>query len=326
MKNAESLCPHKVKKKLAITAALYLEQISTLHFESVTVVNSTGYGLFGLNLQKEASLTFCQFIDNNRACSTNNQKHLCIGGNIALWSSSISNSLHISLSSSVIKDGIDHSERLSSKNVFYLFRANGLAVVYCHSEYQVQLSINNCSFMRNTGNSKHPAVLVYDDTGLRNQLTIINSTFKEEGRLAIHNSNYNKKNNCSAAPNETPESSYLAGIINCSFLSGTQSGLEIHASPTYVRHKLITIKGSQFRNFKGLPGQAVVKVTYNFSKIEYPALLIKVQECIFEFNKVLPIYFVHLEKDAYLDSANAYNHSSSKTPIVTLTHTSFYQQ
>ena len=324
MKYAESLCSYSVKKKLAITAALYLEQISTLHFVAVTVVNSTGYGLFGLNLQKEASFAFCQFLDNNRACSTNNKKCPCNGGNIALWSSNISNSLHISFSSTVIKGGINRGVRLSSKNIFYFFRANGLTVVYCHSEYQVQLSINNCSFMKNTGNSKHAAVLVYDDTGLKNQLTIINSTFKEEGRLVIYNFN---RYNCFAAPNGTPKSSYLARIINCSFLSGIESGLEIHVSPTYVRKKqcgVITIKGSQFRNFKGLPGQAIVKVefTYNHFKFKYPAVLVKVQECIFEFNKVLPI-FVHLEKDAYLDSANAYNHSSSKTPIVTLTHTSF---
>ena len=334
---------------LTLKAALYVENISLLHFEAVTVVNSTGYGLFGLNLLRKALLCSCQFIDNNRACSMDN-KHHCIGGNIALWFSSISNSSQISINDSVIKGGSDSSGQLSSNqtNFFFLFRANGLAVALHHTEYLVELSINNCSFMKNIGNSKHPAVLVYDDTGLKNRLTVFNSTFKEEGTVVIstigNSSSCNKTENCyNAASKGKHNRTHFVGIINCTFLDGTQSGLEINVSPTHVRNDrfgMITFKNSHFQNFstyKNLSDQAVVKITYNFLEVDYPAVLIQVQECVFSYNTILSI-LVHLEKDAYLPNANPYKKSCkdaylpnakpykkncSKDPIVTLQNTLF---
>ena len=136
--NKTSFAPLKLTRK----AAIFLANISTLYFNTVAVINSTGYGLFGLNFKKEASFAFCQFIDNNRECNTGNDR--CIGGNIALNMSNISSSLKISINSSVIKGGIDGSRKLSScvENAFPLSRANGLTVVYHHTEHLVQLSIN----------------------------------------------------------------------------------------------------------------------------------------------------------------------------------------
>ena len=313
-------------------AALYVENISFLHFEAVTVVNSTGYELFGLNLLRKALLCSCQFIDNNRACSMDN-KHHCIGGNIALWFSSISNSSQISINDSVIKGGSDSSGQLSSNqtNFFSLLRANGLAVVLHHTEYLVELSINNCSFMKNTGNSKHPAVLVYDNAGLKNRLTVFGSTFKEEGTVVISsigNSLCNKTGNCYTASEGKYDRTHFVEIINCTFLDGTQSSLEINVSPTYVRYKrlsMITFKNSHFQNFstyENLSDQAVVKITYNFLEVKYPALLIEVQECVFSFNKILSV-LVHLEKDAYLPDAKPWKKNCNKDPIVTLRNTSF---
>ena len=57
------ISPYKIKLlTIKATNTLYLEKGSLLHFEAVTVINSTGYALFGLNLQREASFTFCWFI------------------------------------------------------------------------------------------------------------------------------------------------------------------------------------------------------------------------------------------------------------------------
>ena len=306
-------------------AAIFLTNIFTLHFNTVAVINSTGYGLFGLNFKKEASFAFCQFIDNNRGCNSGND--CCIGGNIALNMSNISSSLQISINSSVIKGGIDGSRKRSScvENALPLSRANGLTVVYHHTEHLVQLSINNCSFVRNSGNNHYPAVLVYDDTGLRNNLTIINSTFKEEGTLVISNIDNpmcKEKSICYAAQHGSPKSTVLASITNCTFLDGTQSGLEIYVSPTHVRNKrfgVITIKDSQFRDYKGHSDKAVVKITYKYSKVEFAAVRIKVQDCIFEFNKILSLS-VHLNRDTYLYGAKKIYINA---PIVTLASISF---
>ena len=308
-------------------AAIFLTNISTLYFNTVAVINSTGYGLFGLNFKKEASFAFCQFIDNNRKCNTGNDS--CIGGNIALNMFNISNSLQISINSSVIKGGIDGSRKPSScvENAFSLSRANGLTVVYHHTEHLVQLSINNCSFVRNSGNNHYPAVLVYDDTGLRNSLTIIDSTFKEEGTLvisSIDNPMCKKENICYAAWHESSKSTDLASIINCTFLDGTQNGLEICVTPAYVRNKrfgVITIKESSFRNFSGLSDQAVIKISYKFinsKKENYPAFLIRLEQCVFKFNNVASLS-LKLTQDAYLLNPNSYD------AIVTLAQTSFIQ-
>ena len=308
-------------------AAIFLAKISTLYFETVVVINSTGYGLFGLNFKKEASFAFCQFIDNNRECNTG--KENCIGGNIALNMSNIWNSLQISINSSVIKGGIDGSRKPSScvENALPLSRANGLTVVYHHTEHLVQLSINNCSFVRNSGNNHYPAVLVYDDTGLKNSLTIINSTFKEEGTLvisSIDNPMCKEKSICYAAQYGSLKSTDLATIINCTFLDGTQSGLEICVSPTYVRNKrfgVIKIKESSFHNFSGLSNQAVIKISYKFitsKKENYPAFLIRLEQCVFKFNNIGSLS-LKLTQDAYLLNPNSYN------AIVTLAQTSFIQ-
>ena len=192
--------------------------------------------------------------------------------------------------------------------------------------------------MKNTGNSKHPAVLVYDDTGLKNQLTVFNSTFKEEGAVVIssigNSSSCNKTENCyNAASKGKHNRTHFVRIINCTFLDGTQSGLdgtqsglEINASPTHVRYKrfsMITFNFQNFSTYKNLSDQAVVKIAYNFLEVvRYPVVLIQVQECVFSFNKFLSV-LVHLEKDAYLPNAKPYEKNCNKDPIVTLRNTSF---
>ena len=313
-----------------LNAALYLKQTSLLHFEAVRIFNSTGYGLFGFNLQIEASFAFCQFIDNNKNCETTEQDD-CIGGNIAFHSYDVINSLQISINHSIIKGGTDGSRQLFSCEKKIPRRANGLAMVFHHIEHLVELSINNCSFTRNTGNSNHPSVLVYDDTGLKNQLTIQSSWFEEEGTLVIsnlENSTCKETTGCYAANSGETKPTNLVRIINCIFRCGANTGLKICVSPTYVRNKrfgIITIKDSSFHNFSthnSFSDQAVVRISYKFTKEEYPAFLIKMQHCLFRFNKISSVS-LYLEQDIYLQNAKPYKHDEEIHPIVTLTSTSF---
>ena len=340
-------CGNVVKRsneKPEIKAALYFEQVSTLHLEAIIVSGSIGYGLFALNLEGSVTIFHCVFKRNSKKCGINTKT--CVGGNIALHFNGGKGKepygANILIQNSVIESS-GNSNHVDTYNCTYfrknqsslLFRASGVVVVYQQEKYSVQLVISDTTFSHNSNDSVYPTVLVHDYSGLKNELTIANSSF-EKGILVISNianpaCNVNK--NCFAAKKGKHQATQLASIINCTF-SGGIKGIEICFNSTYVRYNKfgeVLIKDTIFQNYEQreyLPTQAVITVSYlsiQVKKHEYPNTLIKIPQCTFTNNSIPSIVF-NLDQDEYLiDSAPNRQTNPSMDPVFALTGTFFHE-
>ena len=200
---------------------------TSFHMQSVTISQSRGYGLLGLNLWGTNNVTSCHFHGNN----TERSDGECTGGNAAFYFYTNQKlkkrksraEVTLSIAHSTFQNGTDWSdeskqfscsELINKSSSHPIFRANGLAIIAGQSNYRVKLQVTNTNFSQNTGNGLHPAVWVHDYGGVAdNRFEFINCSFEREGTLRIsslENKTCSDKSKCySSKKNTTREVNQL---------------------------------------------------------------------------------------------------------------------
>ena len=327
------------------TASAALALLNTsFHMQSVTISQSRGYGLLGLNLCEINKVTSCHFHGNNAECSDGE----CTGGNAVFYfytkkskEKKPREEVDLLITHSIFQNGTDWSDKskqLSCSNLINkssthpIFRANGLAIIAGQSTYRVKLQVTNTNFSRNTGNSLHPAVWVHDYGGVAdNRFEFINCSFEREGTLRI-SSLENKK--CYANPNcyiskknKRNRSISHVQVVNCKFTSGSHSALEICAKPTYVRYNKflqLSVFGCNFQNYKSEDRTIFSIVTIEYfsttNKKPYPNLAITIGKSYFISNTI-PALEYHLGSDIFSDRFG--NNKYTYQTLLTLTENYF---
>ena len=329
-----------------MSAALFLNNVQSFYSEKVQVNLSSGYGLLVYNLHGEAHIHESLFQDNNVNCNEENSlfHDQCVGGNIALHFSTrvrtLNTSVHVSITDSIIQGGSDQSEtvwscedRIKNPSSSSAFKANGLAVVFARENYQVRLHIRGTTFFNNTGNIKHPAVLVHDYSARSNIVEIYDSCFENFGDTLL-----------SSIIKSSEEYNYdmamLPDVIwtlrNCSFRNNdTRShSTELGLYGMYICIKPAGVSNTHFQkitivdcNFDGYVQQytknihtAFIEVLYDFSNNNsFPNTLIELEGC-----RVLSNYDTTMEfqftDDQFLDHIKL---EASFKSIVTIKHSMF---
>ena len=310
------------QKKILLTA-LFLNNVSRLLLENVTINRSKGYGLFAYNIRHKADIVNCLFLDGNKKCNTFVPlKEGCEGGNIALYFFTQRNKtiqqVKVSIRNCTIKGGSDLSrpnfitckdrhQKPSSNN---LFKANGLAVILAQDNYQVILHVFDAKFHQNTfPNLYSPAVLIHDYSKKTNNIVFHSSSFIKEGSLLFSTTN-----------NHTNSVSSTIIIKSCIFINGFQTHA-VHFCINSVRvwqehFQTIAITDSTFFGYifyqAPIPGyynyaplkKANIQIYYTFEHSKsYPCTLIKLERCRFSKNYVPPVS-ASLEQDSFLDHSH----------------------
>ena len=136
------------------SVAVVLQNITSLKLLDISVENSTGYGVFGIDILGDSSICHSKFMYNNyyTLSSTNCFYSSCEGGNMKLQYRNTSesttmetDSIHtLSIDSCVFSDGVDISERHAVP------RASG-GLTYYNFYYKVNFSMYNVISTRNIG-------------------------------------------------------------------------------------------------------------------------------------------------------------------------------
>ena len=338
------------------SAAVALLNLTSFHMQSVTISQSRGYGLLGLNLWGKNNISSSHFLGNN--AETEYSADECTGGNAAFYfyyrklKSQNSRTVQkqreevtLLITHSTFQDGADWSDKsytslcseLYDKSASHpVFRANGLAIIAGQKVYQVTIQVTDTNFSQNTGNGLHPAVWVHDYGGVAdNRFEFINCHFKREGTLRI-SSLENK--NCSGKQNNVyvcyikNRDSRLnhhpfthVQVVNCSFASSPHSALEICAKPTYVRYnmfQLISIINSTFENYEpnNKTKSSVIIIEYITSHHKYPSIALKIIQNRFVSNKI-PSLVCKLGQDTYAETN--YKNKYSYQKIIDLKYNIF---
>ena len=321
-----------------MSAALFLSNVQSFYSEKVQVDLSSGYGLLVYNLYGEAHIHECLFQDNNVNCSRKNSlsHDPCVGGNIALHfytrARALNASVQVSITDSIIQGGSDQSEtvwscedRMENPSSSSAFKANGLAVVFAQENYQVRLHILGTTFFNNTGNRKHPAVLVHDYSVGSNIVEINDSSFVNESTLfGSIIKNDEKDDNSVTLTNDT-----IWLLRNCSFRwNVTRSqGSEVWLRGLYICIKPAKVMDAHFQkieivncNFYAQYYTDFIKILYSFpSNKTFPSTLIEMDRCtvVSDYSCNVTVNFTH---DQFLD----YNKPEAKfASILTIKHSNF---
>ena len=290
-----------------LSAALFLNNINALHLERVTVNQSTGYGLFTLDLYGSAYILNCIFEDNNENCFIKN-KDLCIGGNIAMHffnGANTSGLVNVSITESIVEGGRDWSgymyrcedqeERPSSPSAF---RANGLAVIFAQDSFTVDLKIYKTRFHDNIQKDL-PAILIHDYSTVTNNIEFHDSSFDKEGKLLFSAIKHDKFQMTSLPK--------IFTIEKCSFVKGF-SGVQICINSAKVinnHFQTISISDCQFyrhgNNFAPHSSKAIIEISYSFKYSEgLPSMLITIERCTFLGSTISFLTF-YLKQDSFLN-------------------------
>lgn len=331
------------------SAALALANIVSLRLGKVSICQSLGYGLFGLNLIGRSNILSCAFLENNRKCNESTTQHdipnrdYCAGGNVMLLfldldtlkSGETPNESITHISDSRFHGGFDYSQSVSQCNSVpkqksspsLQYRVNGLGVITIQREYRVHVSIEGSNFSRNVGKGKHPAVLLHDSSGVTNNVTVTNCMFAEEGTFMISAIDKEDCHKPLCYQHYTPESlryqsKNMVTLKECTFLNGTGNGLEICVNPIrllYGRFQNISIQNCIFQHyqFKNCnSNRSVVRVYYNYTgkyTNQCPSVTVDVNSCLFSFNEIPAITCV-LGIDTY-----SISNDKKKTKNITIT-------
>ena len=330
-----------------VSAALFLNNVQSFYSEKVQVNLSSGYGLLVYNLHGEAHIKECLFQDNNVNCSrknsllTQSSHDQCVGGNIALHfytrAGALNASVQVYITDSIIQGGSDLSETVSScedrmenPSSSSAFKANGLAVVFAQEDYQVRLHICGTTFFNNTGNMKHPAVLVHDYSFRSNIFEINDSSFINESTLyGSIIKNDEKDDNSVTLTNDT-----VWLLRNCSFRrTVTRSrGSGVWLQGIYICIKPAKVMDAHFQkieivncNFYAQCYSYIytdfIRILYNFpSNNTFPSTLVEMDRCtmVFDCPYFVTVNFTH---DQFLD----YNKPEANfTSILIIKHSNFY--
>ena len=307
----------EITRASAAIALLY----TSFHMQSVTITQSRGYGLLGLNVWGTNKVTSCHFHGNNTNCSNGE----CTGGNAAFYYYLMSREVTLLITHSTFQNGADWSDKskqlscsklINKSSSHPIFRANGLAIVAGQSTYRVTVQITNTNFSQNTGNGLHPAVWVHDYGGVAdNRFEFINCGFEREGTLRISSLENKKCVNpkCYISKQNKKRHRLLSHVqvVNCKFTSGSLSALEICTKPTYVRYnkfQLISFIGCTFQNYEphNKMNSSVITIEYTTTtydkkeKNTYPSIAITIGRSYFLSNTI-PALDCHLGPDTYSD-------------------------
>ena len=138
--------------KVWSSAAILLIDIISLKLSDITVENSTGYGMVGINVLGNSSISCSRFMFNNyyTLSSTNCSYGLgtCIGGNMYLRYersvATVAGSTNlVTIESCVFSDGVDVSDNTQPKV------SSGLTVFLHGVQYKVDVFISNVVSTRN---------------------------------------------------------------------------------------------------------------------------------------------------------------------------------
>ena len=309
-----------------ISAAISLIEVTSFHMQSVVISESTGYGLFCLNLRGNNNITSSQFKKNNAKCTTED----CIGGNAAFYffRAEKPETVNLSITSSTFSHGVDKSNNgkkfscSAPRNKLVVYKAQGLAIITGQDNYQIGAVILNSSVEQNNGSSDHPAVWVHDFGGVRNNsYQFVNCRFQREGTLRMSSVEnpyctgdacyiFHKKNTHYSTPHFE--------IRECTFSESSQRALEICVEPTKVRFKkfqLITISDCTFQNNTEHENGSLIYIEYNIvTKKYYPSIIVTIEKCQFIFNSI-PILTCQLGNDTYADYIGKINKYSYQAII-----------
>ena len=164
------------------SVAVYLVDITSLKVSNVSVENSTGYGIIGINILGNSSVSHSRFIFNNyyTFASTNCSYGLgsCEGGNMLLYygeklpetlvTTTVTTSV-LSIDSCLLSDGVDVPDETKL--------SGGLAILGSQellNQYYVDISICNVVSTRNV--AKRGANFLFDFSGNFGSINITNST------------------------------------------------------------------------------------------------------------------------------------------------------
>ena len=159
---------------------MFLLDITSLKLSHISVENSTGYGMVGMNILGNSSISHSRFMFNNYYTlnSTNCSYGLgtCMGGNMFLQYGFVStvagSSNMISIDSCVFSDGVDVSKSLQRLS-------SGLSIMYyvndaAHDQYKVDVSIHSVVSTRNI--AKRGANFLFYLCGNIETIKIVNTT------------------------------------------------------------------------------------------------------------------------------------------------------
>ena len=148
------------------SAAIALLNLTSFHMQSVTISQSRGYGLLGLNLWGKNNISSSHFLGNNAEteCSADE----CTGGNAAFYfyyrklksqssrtAQKRREEVTLLITHSTFQDGADWSNKsytsvcseLYDKSASHpVFRANGLAIIAGQKVYQVTIQVTDTNF------------------------------------------------------------------------------------------------------------------------------------------------------------------------------------
>ena len=125
-----------VNGKELSSAALYFLNIFSLKLSNVSVENSTGYGVVGVNVLGNLSISHSRFLFNNYytlSSATNSSYGLgsCKGGNMYLFYETLpepvtgNTSSVISIDSCLFRNGVDISEESSGLSIYFYYAIQG---------------------------------------------------------------------------------------------------------------------------------------------------------------------------------------------------------
>ena len=326
------------------SAAVALLNLTSFHMQSVTISQSRGYGLLGLNLRGENSISSSHFLRNNAKteCSANE----CVRGNAAFYfyrrevmkNKNLGEEVALLITHSIFQNGADLSnestafkcsELHNNLTLHPIFRTNGLAIIAGQRKYRVEIQVTDTNFSRNTGNGLHPAVWVHDYGGVAdNRFEFINCSFEREGTLRISSLENkhcakNVKNKVCYVKNyqKNPRNHSISHVqvVDGHFTSGSHSALEICTNPTYVRFnkfQLISIIGCIFQNYKPTTVKqniSLVNINYitKYVQDKYPSIAIIVAKSQFVSNKI-PLLVCQLGRDTYAETFDRNSYSYQK--------------
>ena len=147
-----------VNEKEWVSVAVVLQNITSLKLFNISVENSTGYGVFGIDVLGNSSISHSRFMFNNYYTlnSTNCSYGLgsCVGGNMKLnyLNTSESKTMEtdsnhmVSINSCVFSDGVDISEGQTAP------RTSG-GLTFINYYYKIIFSMYNVVSTRNIGNA-----------------------------------------------------------------------------------------------------------------------------------------------------------------------------
>ena len=170
--------------------ALLFTSIHSLVLSGVSVQNSTGFGILGINIFGNSTLTNSEFLYNNynsdgRVCCCTPLRNECYGGNIAIFyvvpylCPAILYIHHVSIAHSVFSNGstVGHPEFYKYDHGRGVGAAGGLMIMVGQTSFGVTVTLENVTLTSNRGYYGANMFFQWQDYVSNSTLEIKNSKF-----------------------------------------------------------------------------------------------------------------------------------------------------